>query len=82
MTLRRLREATFQSFSKVKEAGPITYPANHKPALRVPKGGSCCANCKFWDGNDCESKEYQKWAGTDKIPVPPDEFCSDWWEPR
>lgn len=59
-------------------------PSNHKPALIVPKGGSCCMNCKFWDTDkgECINKLYIKWNGDGKIPKPPDEFCSDWWEPK
>jgi hypothetical protein len=59
------------------------YPPNHKVGMRVPKGGSCCANCKFWDGKDCESKYYRMWNNrSGKIPAPPDEYCSDFWEPK
>ena len=66
----------------VKKGKP-EYPADHKAAMRVTKGGSCCANCKFWDGEDCENKYYRKWNnGSGEIPVKPDEFCSDWWEPK
>ena len=59
-----------------------TYPANHKPAMRVPVGGSSCAKCAFHraDGNRCDSPDYQKYYGTDQIPLPPDQFCSDWFE--
>jgi hypothetical protein len=67
--------------------GDYVLPKNHKAGLRVPKGGSCCANCEYWvaateekEGR-CTNKYYQKWAGTDKIPYPPDEYCTDWWEP-
>lgn len=28
-----------------KSKGPVTYPPGHQPAMVVPKGGSCCANC-------------------------------------
>ena len=28
--------------------GPIEYPADHQPGMQVTKGGSMCANCKFW----------------------------------
>ena len=29
--------------------GPMVLPPNHKAGLKVPKGGSCCANCKWWN---------------------------------
>lgn len=68
---------------KIKGKGPITYPDNHKPGMRVPKGGSCCQNCKYWDGEDCENKNYRTWNnGSGEIPTNPDSFCSDWWEPK
>ena len=58
-----------------------TYPPDHKPALEVPKGGSSCATCQFYKGNQkCGSPDYAKFYGTDHIPLPPDRFCSDWWE--
>lgn len=59
-------------------------PSTHKAGLQVPKGGSCCANCKFWntETKECISEHYKKWNGDGKIPLPADEYCSDWWEPK
>ena len=59
-------------------------PDDHQAGLRVPRGGSCCANCKYWNDEEqtCGNEYYKKWAETDKIPYPPNEFCSDWWEPK
>lgn len=70
------------TFSDVRRMGKKpTYPADHKPALQVPKGGSSCANCKHYDGaGHCKSPDYKRFYGTDVIPMPPDEWCSDWWE--
>lgn len=72
--------------AKVKvtsKKGPIEYPDNHKPGMRVPKGGSCCQNCRYWDGKDCENKNYRTWNnGSGNIPTNPDSYCSDWYEPR
>lgn len=68
---------------KVKSKGPVEYPPNHKPGMKVPKGGSSCSSCKFWDGEDCENEYYRKWNnGSGKIPAPPDEYCSDFYEPK
>lgn len=68
---------------KVSAKGPVEYPANHKPGMKVAKGGSCCANCRFWDGEDCENGHFRKWnGGSGDIPVPPDQYCSDWWMPK
>lgn len=66
-----------------KEKGPVEYPKDHQPGMRVPRGGSCCANCFYWDGDDCESKEYRLWNnGSGEIPRDPDCYCSDWWTPK
>jgi hypothetical protein len=66
-----------------KKKGPITYEANHIPAMEVPKGGSSCLKCKFWDGEDCENEHYRKWNnGSGKIPTDPDSYCSDWFTPK
>lgn len=65
--------------------GPGKYeiPANHKAGLKVPKGGSCCATCKYWntDQQICTNTYYTQWAKTETIPHPADEYCTDWYEP-
>jgi hypothetical protein len=66
---------------KVKK-GEFKLPADHKPGMVVPKGGSCCANCKYWDGEDCENGYFRKWNGSGNIPTDPNSYCSDWWEPK
>ena len=50
--------------------GEMVLPPNHKAGLKVPKGGSCCANCKWWNKEEqvCVSTYYVEWAGTNKIP--------------
>jgi hypothetical protein len=62
----------------------ITYPKNHKPGMRVPEGGSMCANCEYWEKDDnlCNNKYWKSWAETDKVPYPGDEYCCDWWHPN
>lgn len=52
--------------------------------MKVPKGGSSCATCEYYDGKgNCENKYFQEWNGSPKIPAPsPDEYCSDWYEPE
>lgn len=60
------------------------YPKDHKPAMRVPHGGSMCANCKYLKDREkglCGEPNFVKWNGSDKIPGKIDEFCSDWYEP-
>jgi hypothetical protein len=64
--------------------GKLVLPSNHIAGLKVPKGGSCCANCKWWNKKEqiCTNTYYSDWAQTNKIPYSPLEFCSDWWEPK
>lgn len=68
--------------------GDFVLPKSHKAGLRVPKGGSCCANCEYWkqgkegQAGKCTNEYYIKWAGTASIPYAPDEYCTDWWEPK
>lgn len=68
-----------------------TYPADHVAAMQVPKGGSMCASCEYLkDAKNriCGSPHFKAWegpnkpAGSDKIPLPIDQFCSDWYEPK
>lgn len=66
--------------------GKFELPRNHQPGLQVPKGGSCCANCKFYAPvggryGSCGNPYYQQWAETPLIPCSPDSWCSDWFEP-
>ena len=60
------------------------YPPNHQPGMRVPKGGSSCANCIYLgdDSKSCNSKYFQAYHGSRELPYPADEYCSDWYEPR
>lgn len=69
-----------------KATGPFELPENHVPAVIVPNGGSCCANCKYVEERDseshCKNEYFIKWQGTSKLPAPAAEFCSDWWETK
>jgi hypothetical protein len=69
----------FEDFSR---DGKFELPSNHVPAIRVPKGGSCCANCKYWTGTECSNQYYNQWNGSGEIPTSPNEYCSDWYEPK
>jgi hypothetical protein len=70
-------------FLRGKHMPKPTFPADHKPGMRVPKGGSSCASCKYLKpGLRCGSEYFVKWNGSDKIPTTSaDEYCSDYWEP-
>jgi hypothetical protein len=58
--------------------------------MEVPQGGSMCANCEYLkDAKNriCGNTFFVAWegpnkpAGSDKIPLPVDRYCSDWYEP-
>lgn len=66
--------------------GKFELPKTHKAAMRVPKGGSCCLNCAFLRvghiNYECSNKYWIQWnGGNAELPLPPDEYCSDWYEP-
>lgn len=58
------------------------YPPDHKLGMEVPNGGSNCAKCSFWDGDDCENKTFREWNGSGDIPVAPERYCCDFWMPK
>lgn len=65
--------------------GKFELPDNHNAGMKVPKGGSSCANCKFLgeDKKSCGNKYWITWNGGDsKLPAPADEYCSDWFEAK
>lgn len=64
--------------------GQFELPKDHKPAMRVPRGGSSCASCEYLgkDGASCMNEYFQKWHGSSKLPAPANEYCSDWYEPK
>lgn len=61
------------------------FPRDHKPGMRVPKGGSMCANCKFLkdaENRICGEPNFIAWNGSEVIPGKVDEYCSDWYMPK
>lgn len=63
--------------------GPFKLPISHKAGIKVPKGGSSCDNCKYYQSEgQCGNKYWVEWNGGDStIPSDsPDEYCCDWWE--
>ena len=65
-------------FKKAQELkGQVNYPADHIPAMVVPKGGSCCANCRFLnkETKTCMEPNYINWNGSAIIPITTDQFC-------
>ena len=66
----------------MKQKGEITYPPDHKPGMKVPKGGSSCSSCEYLSGGKCTNEYFIKWNGSGVLPAPPDEYCSDWYETK
>lgn len=64
--------------------GQAEYPPDHVPGMKVPKGGSSCSSCEYLgdDGQTCNNEYFQKWNGSNQLPAPADEYCSDWYEPK
>ena len=63
----------------------LEFPADHKPGMRVPKGGSSCKSCKYLKdaaNRICGNEGFIDWNGSNKIPAPIDSYCSDWYEPK
>ena len=64
----------------------VHVPADHKPGMEVPKGGSCCANCKHYRTDPstpygrCAEPNFSLYYGTSSIPIAPDRYCSDWYD--
>jgi len=59
------------------------YPPDHKPGMKVPVGGSNCQKCRYLvKGGRCSNDYFVAWHGSDKIPAPVSEYCSDWFEPK
>jgi len=53
-------------------------PADHQLGMKVPKGGSMCANCRFLTSpTTCSNKGFVEWNGSGKLPNPADEYCCD-----
>lgn len=69
--------------------GAFALPSGHKLGVRVPTGGSMCANCYWLAGEEaCRNREFQSWRrtlgvreGTESVlPFPANQYCCDLWE--
>ena len=61
------------------------YPVDHKPGMKVPKGGSNCAKCEYLKDREqrlCGNSNFIKWKGDDQIPVPVGIYCCDWFSAK
>lgn len=67
------------------------YPKDHQVGIEVPRGGSDCAKCEYlkdYLGRICGNKNFiaaecskpPKPADSNKIPLPVDEYCCDFFE--
>lgn len=85
-TLRMKNKLSILVNSFIKEAGVFQLPPDHQPAMKVPEGGSSCANCRFLtvkNGEEhCTSEYFIEWHGESKLPYPSSQFCSDWYIPK
>ena len=79
--LDKLRQIKVLGLTAKTGAGKVFFPSDHQPGVRVPKGGSSCANCEYLgkDGKSCDNRYFIIWNGGKELPAPADEFCSDWW---
>lgn len=61
----------------------VKYPAGHQVGMRVPEGGSMCANCEYLGGDriSCKNKNYVAWNGSRFMPAPADQYCCDFYGP-
>jgi broad specificity phosphatase PhoE len=67
---------------KEKNGNTVAYPPDHKPGMKVPKGGSSCAKCEYLmdDKISCRNEYFIRWNGSKTIPAPIDSYCSDWFD--
>jgi hypothetical protein len=63
--------------------GKATYPKDHQPGMKVPRGGSMCANCEYVNAQKgtCSEENFIAWNGSPFIPGDIHEYCSDWFQP-
>lgn len=63
--------------------GNFELPKNHRPLMAVPEGGSSCAKCVYFDGDQsCMNQLFVTWQGRAELPGDPALLCSDWFEPK
>jgi len=82
--IEREYEADWMISGEATKKAKVQYPADHKAGMRVPEGGSMCANCEYLKDAEkglCGNNYFVKWNGSDKIPAPIHEYCSDFYEP-
>jgi hypothetical protein len=64
-----------------KVAAEEALPSYHELGMRVPKGGSMCANCRFLSSDTtCGNERFVKWNGGATLPAPKNQYCCDLYE--
>ena len=58
------------------------YPADHKVGMHVPAGGSNCHKCEYVNGQNCRQKQFVQWNGSNRIPLPTNQYCCDFFEAK
>jgi len=68
---------------KMEKKGSYELPKDHNPFMKVRKGGSSCATCKFLSGDkkQCINPYFKEYYGQSELPKELDQYCSDWYEP-
>jgi hypothetical protein len=63
---------------KPKEIG---LPPRDRWGEVVPKTGTHCVNCEYFEGQmTCSEPNFIAWNGSNKIPAStPETYCSIWW---
>lgn len=63
-------------------ASIIAQQPDHQIGMAVPKGGSSCAKCEYFnEPMNCGQPQFQEWNGSNKIPASSaDEYCCDFFE--
>jgi hypothetical protein len=62
----------------------LSYPADHKVGMVVPRGGSSCAKCEYVRNNrrDCAQPDFVAWNKSPVLPAPANEYCCDFFEAK
>jgi hypothetical protein len=62
----------------------LIYPGDHKVGMKVPKGGSSCAKCRYVteDMKECTQKDFVAWNHGPELPEKADEYCCDMFEAK
>ena len=61
-----------------KQRAQRVLPQDHQLGMKVPEGGSMCANCHFLASyTTCGNKGFQEWNGSKNLPASAYRYCCD-----